>query len=260
HPPGGAAARRPPDRSRHVGARPLRQEPARAGDVEGAVQAAPARARLPGGRVRPSLAAAGRVARPPRVGHPRVDSEGDAPARPGRQGRDLPVPRRRAAEGGVAGRSEPRDGPAQSDPDPGAASRAHARRRAPLRVRAGRAPDDCVPPPGAARASPRVRASDDGAAGDVRGAAARRHGAAGRAAAPAQAASVAAVPRAYVAAGAITNDRSSAIVTRYSSSKPSSFVGGSSRFATVKMATFGTLSLPVRTALRATAARVLTSK
>ena len=136
-----APVRRASHRSRHVRAGAVRQKRTGAGDAERSVQAASARAHLPGGRLRPPVAARGHVARSPRLGSEGADSEGNARARPARQGSDQPLPRDRAARGGVVDRSAPGDRKAESDSDPGAAAGPHPGRRTALHLRTGHPPD-----------------------------------------------------------------------------------------------------------------------
>ena len=85
-------ARRASHRPGHVGPRCLRQGRRFADAIEGAVQAAPARARLPHAGLRPPRPAVGPVARSPRVGREGADPEADASARSGGAGSDQRLP------------------------------------------------------------------------------------------------------------------------------------------------------------------------
>src|SRR6185295_4056913 len=164
--------RRPPDRSRHVRARPLREGSADAGGAEEAVHPPRPGACVPRGRLRASAAGARNVARSSGVGSEGDDPEANAPAGSAGRGGRLSLPRHRGIPGLLARRSAARNRQAEPDPHPGEAARPYAGRGAKVCLWTGDAEARGVPPAGAARVQTRVSTPVRPSRAALRGAAA----------------------------------------------------------------------------------------
>ena len=133
--------------------------------------------------LRPSRSRVGSLDRYAGLGPEGAHPEGDTSERSARHGSGVALSRARMVPRRVTDRSAPADRQAQSDPDSGAAPRAHAGRREAIRLRPGPAAPDSIRASGAARVPARLRPPGGWAATDVRGAAAERlHGPAAAAA------------------------------------------------------------------------------